>query len=112
MLSISPATRIYVALGPLDMRKSFNSLCAYVDAVLGEEPLSGHLFVFTNRLRNRLKLILRSPPGRAARESGSGRLRQGEARLAAPLLPAVRRARHGDRKQGRDERQRIRANAA
>jgi len=57
MLSISPATRIYVALAPLDMRKSFNGLCAYVEAVLGEEPLSGHLFVFTNRLRNRLKLL-------------------------------------------------------
>lgn len=39
------------------MRKSFNGLYAQVQTVLGQEPLSGHLFVFTNRLRNRLKLI-------------------------------------------------------
>ncbi len=57
MLSLSPATRIYVALGPVDMRKSFNGLYAYIQAVLEQDPLSGHLFVFTNRLRNRLKLV-------------------------------------------------------
>ena len=57
MLSVSPATRILVALNPLDMRKSFNGLYAYVLSVLGENPISGHLFVFTNRLRNRVKIL-------------------------------------------------------
>jgi transposase len=57
MLSLSPATRIFVALEPVDMRKSFNGLYAHVQAVLQEDPLSGHIFVYTNRLRNRIKLV-------------------------------------------------------
>jgi transposase len=57
MLSLSPATKIFVALSPVDMRKSFNGLFALVQTVLGENPLSGHLFLFTNKLRNRVKVI-------------------------------------------------------
>ena len=57
MLSLSPATRILVALAPVDMRKSFNGLYAHVQAVLQEEPRTGHLFLFTNRHKNRLKLL-------------------------------------------------------
>lgn len=57
MLSFSPATRVFVALEPVDMRKSFNGLYAYVERILREDPLSGHLFVFANRLRNRLKIL-------------------------------------------------------
>jgi transposase len=57
MLSVSPATRIFVALNPVDMRKSFNGLYAHIRAVLEQDPLSGHLFVYTNRLRNRVKVV-------------------------------------------------------
>jgi transposase len=57
MLSFSPATRIFVALQPVDMRYGFNGLYAQVQTVLQEKPLSGHLFVFSNRLRNRLKIL-------------------------------------------------------
>jgi transposase len=57
MLSISPATRIFVALEPVDMRKGFNGLYAHVQGVLQQDPLSGHLFVFTNRTRNRLRVL-------------------------------------------------------
>lgn len=57
MLSVSPATRVFVALDPVDMRKSFNGLYATVQSVLIADPLSGHLFVFTNRLKNRVKVI-------------------------------------------------------
>lgn len=57
MLSVSPATRVFVALNPVDMRRSFNGLYAQVQSVLKEDPLSGHLFVFTNRLRTRIKVI-------------------------------------------------------
>jgi len=46
-----------VALAPVDMRRSFNGLYAQVQTVLGQDPLTGHLFVFTNRLRNRLKIL-------------------------------------------------------
>lgn len=57
MLSISPATRVFVALSPVDMRQSYNGLYARVQTVLEKDPLSGHLFVFTNRMRNRLKIL-------------------------------------------------------
>ena len=57
MLSLSPATRVFVALAPVDMRKSFNGLYAHVQTVFQQDPTSGHLFVFTNRLKNRLKVL-------------------------------------------------------
>jgi transposase len=57
MLSLSPATRIFVALEPVDLRQSFNGLSARVQSVLAQDPLSGHLFLFTNRSRNRLKAV-------------------------------------------------------
>jgi transposase len=57
MLSLSPATRIFVALPPVDLRQSFNGLYTWVKTVLGEEPTSGHWFVFLNRRRNRLKIL-------------------------------------------------------
>jgi transposase len=57
MLSLSPATRIFVGLAPVDMRKSFNGLHALVQTVFGQEPTSGHLFVFTHRLKNRIKVL-------------------------------------------------------
>jgi transposase len=57
MLSLSPATRIFVALQPVDLRQSFNGLSARVQSVLAQDPLSGHLFLFTNRNRNRLKAV-------------------------------------------------------
>jgi transposase len=57
MLSLSPATRLFVALWPVDMRAGFNRLYAHVQTRLNQDPLSGHLFVFTNRLRNRVKIL-------------------------------------------------------
>ena len=57
MLSLSPATRIFLALSPIDGRKSFNGLCILVKETLGQEPTSGFLFVFVNKARNRLKIL-------------------------------------------------------
>lgn len=57
MLSISPATRVFVALTPVDMRLGFNGLYALTQTVLNQEVLSGHLFVFTNKRRNRIRLL-------------------------------------------------------
>jgi hypothetical protein len=57
MLSSSPATRIFVALEPVDMRAGFNRLYALVETRLHQPPLSSHPFVFTNRLRNRVKVL-------------------------------------------------------
>lgn len=57
MLSLTPATRIFLVSGATDMRKSFNGLEAIVANELRRDPLSGHLFVFSNRHRNRLKIL-------------------------------------------------------
>jgi transposase len=57
MWGLGPATRIYLAAGSTDMRKSFEGLYGLVRDRLLCDPLSGHLFVFSNAQRNRLKLI-------------------------------------------------------
>jgi len=57
MLSLSSATRVFVALAPVDLRRSFNGLSAYVQTVMHEEVIGGGMFVFTNRSRNRLKIL-------------------------------------------------------
>jgi transposase len=57
MLSLPPSVRIFVARGAVDLRKSFDSLAAVAKEVLRQDPLSGHLFVFMNRGRDRLKIL-------------------------------------------------------
>ena len=57
MLSIPPTMRVFVAVKPTDMRKSFSGLAVAVRAVVAEDPLSGHLFVFFNRRRTMMKSI-------------------------------------------------------
>lgn len=58
MLNLSAATRAYVAIQPVDLRQSFNGLFGCVQQQLRQDPLSGHLFVFCNRARNRLKILV------------------------------------------------------
>ncbi len=57
MFSVGPATRIYLATGATDMRKGFEGLYGLVRDRLLCEPLSGHLFLFSNAPRNRLKVL-------------------------------------------------------
>jgi len=57
MFGIGPATRIYLAAGATDMRKGFEGHYGLVSDQLQLEPLSGHIFIFSNVQRNRLKLI-------------------------------------------------------
>jgi transposase len=57
MLSLAAGTRIFVAAGPTDMRKGFDGLQGLITGVLAEDPLSGHLFLFVNRRRDRLKIL-------------------------------------------------------
>ena len=57
MIAASPATRIFLAITPIDMRKGFDGLYGLVSNHLGEDPRSGHLFVFTNNTRTRLKIL-------------------------------------------------------
>lgn len=57
MLSIASGTRIFVAAGATDMRKGFNGLQGIIGGVLEQDPLSGHLFLFVNRRRDKLKIL-------------------------------------------------------
>jgi transposase len=57
MFGFGPATRIYLAAGATDMRKGFEGLYGLARDRLICEPLSGHVFVFANARRNRLKLL-------------------------------------------------------
>lgn len=57
MLTLPPSVRIYLAAGPTDLRKSFDGLSGLTRTVLAQDPTSGHVFVFCNRRRNRLKIL-------------------------------------------------------
>lgn len=57
MLTLPPAVRVYIALDPIDCRKSFDGLSAAVRSLLGEDPTTGHLFVFFNRRGNQCRIL-------------------------------------------------------
>lgn len=57
MLSIASSTQIFVAAGHTDMRKGFDGLCGLVTSVLEKDPLSGQLFLFINRRRDKMKIL-------------------------------------------------------
>ena len=58
MFGLGLATKIYVAVEAVDMRKGFEGLYGLVRDQLGHDPLSGHLFLFSNRTRTRLKALV------------------------------------------------------
>jgi transposase len=57
MLSLPTSVRVYLARGATDMRKSIDGLAAITKHVLEFDPLSGHLFVFCTRRRDRIKIL-------------------------------------------------------
>ena len=58
MFGLGPATKIYLAVDGVDMRRGFDGLYGLVRDRLGQDPLSGHLFLFTNRSHTRLKVLV------------------------------------------------------
>ena len=58
MFGLGLATKVFLAVEAIDMRKGFEGLYGLVRDHLGEDPLSGHLFLFTNRTRTRLKALV------------------------------------------------------
>jgi len=97
MLNIGTGAKIFLVAGVTDMRKSFDTLAAVVRSVIHDDPLSGHLFVFCNRRRDRLKVLLWEESGfwlMAKRlekgtfiwpESSRGKVEYSTAELAAML---------------------------
>lgn len=57
MLTLGAGRRVFLACGPTDMRKAFDGLSGVVRSALRGDPKSGDLFIFCNRLRNRLKIL-------------------------------------------------------
>ena len=57
MLMLSPAVKIFLCAQATDMRRSFDKLAEMTRSVLAQDPLSGHLFVFFNRPRDRVKIL-------------------------------------------------------
>ncbi len=70
MLTITGNARIFVFDEPVNMRKSFEGLCAIVEQSL-EEPTSGAFFVFLNRQRNKMKVLYWDNDGLAIWTNGS-----------------------------------------
>ena len=58
MLTLPSSVRIYLATEPTDLRKGFDGLAAATTHIIRQDPLSGHLFVFINRRRNRMKILV------------------------------------------------------
>lgn len=57
MLSLSLPGRVLLCTLPTDMRRSFDTLAGMIEQHLGQDPLSGDLFVFRNKRGDRLKLL-------------------------------------------------------
>ena len=54
---LSAAVRVFLCTKPTDMRKGFDGLFGMVQEFLDQDPLSGHLFLFLNRRRDRVKVL-------------------------------------------------------
>jgi transposase len=57
MIELPHDVKIYMAVQPVNMRKSFDGLAVIVQEVLRQNPLSSHLFVFRNKASDKLKLL-------------------------------------------------------
>ena len=80
------SVRVYVCLTPCDMRRSFDGLHALVRDHLRQDAFGGHLYLFSNRRRDRVKLLYWDRDGFAVwakRRSGSQRDECGGAQCAA-----------------------------
>ena len=58
MLSFPPTVQVHIAHESVDMRKSYDGLSGCVEQLLNADPLSGHLFVFFNRKRTQVKILV------------------------------------------------------
>ncbi len=57
MISLPHPVRVFLHAPATDLRKGFDALSGLVTTAFGQDPLSGHLFLFVNRRRDRLKIL-------------------------------------------------------
>jgi transposase len=86
MFGLSAAVRVYLAREPADMRKSFDGLAALAAGALELDPFSGHLFVFLNKRRDRVKVLYWDRDGLAV---WAKRLERGTFRVPDADAPRV-----------------------
>lgn len=58
MLHLSASRQYYFCRQPTDMRKGFDSLCGIITSALKMDALDGSIFIFINKKRNQVKLLL------------------------------------------------------
>ncbi|MCY1200748.1 IS66 Orf2 like protein [compost metagenome] len=58
MMMLSTTVRVYIAAEPIDMRKSIDSLSMLVSPMFDQDALSGHVFVFYGRRRDKIKVLV------------------------------------------------------
>ncbi|MEO8698129.1 MAG: IS66 family insertion sequence element accessory protein TnpB [Acidimicrobiales bacterium] len=86
MILLPHAVRIYVATEPTNLRKSFEGLSNEVRSLLARDPLSGHLFLFLNRRRTQLKVLMWTRGGFTILHK---RLERGHFAFARDVSPGV-----------------------
>ena len=57
MISLPHPVRVFLHTPPTDLRKGFDALSGLVTTAFSQDPTSGHLFLFVNRRRDRLKIL-------------------------------------------------------
>jgi transposase len=57
MISLPHPVRVFLHTPPTDLRKGFDALSGLVATAFAQDPTSGHLFLFVNRRRDRLKIL-------------------------------------------------------
>lgn len=90
LFGLTTATKIYIAVEAIDMRKGFEGLHGLVRDRMGQDPLSGHLFLFTNRAKTRLKALVWDGSGLwvCAKRLEKGRFRWPEAEAVSVTMRA------------------------
>ena len=92
MIMLPSAVRIFLCTRPTDLRKSFDGLSGLVQECFSQELLTGHLFLFTNRRRDRIKILYFDRDGLAIwykrLEEGSFQMPQSVTQDGVELQPA------------------------
>jgi transposase len=92
MIMLPATVRTFLCTRPTDLRKSFDGLTGLVQECFGQDPLTGHLFLFLNRRRDRIKILYFDRDGLAIwykrLESGSYQMPHAGGQDGVELQPA------------------------